>query len=626
MSPKLRLTKFLLMAAVCGFFLSAAQASTYYIDDNGSDSGSGTDLSPWRTLDKVWTVDNSGGDTIIIKNGTYDYAGMEIDGNVPSGSAGAYTVIKAENDGGAVFTLNNALQMRYTSTPLQQYIQIEGFKFSGTYEKRIYGTNIKFLRCAFKGGPSSGNAANTTIGGNDNGANLATYILMEDCWFYGAGGRYKLMVFNTEHVVLRRVTIRDDAGWNDSPNTGNPEACLAWYNSSEGEIQDVVLIDSNLNYYEYTQAFYYIRNTSANPDHVANNVNVRGMVILNSKEMCIRADANGITGVAFSDVATADCQNGMLSYGGSTSINVSVTRYGTTKISMTQSGDFQGGIGHWGSGTVSATNGIVANQSGADFDGVSPTYFDTYNNGSNLGSGTGRQTYNPHTNGWLYPVRIEAASNLLTAGSGGGQMGPKITTKIGTSGTLHGETGYATDTGEALWPWPYEARIKTDFSEIAARNWTASTNTLTEYIWQYFGNTIPASVYGADTSSPTAAGTPTVTSTNTTSLAWSWSAATDNVAVTGYRYDLATDSGFSSLVVTNQDNGNSTTATTSGLNSATQYWIRVRAYDAAGNTGSNSTAGTGTTSTPPSSTVAPELRFGTGGFSAPAGGGWRRLP
>jgi len=69
------------------------------------------------------------------------------------------------------------------------------------------------------------------------------------------------------------------------------------------------------------------------------------------------------------------------------------------------------------------------------------------------------------------------------------------------------------------------------------------------------------------------------------SLALSWTAATDNVGVTGYQLDVSPDDAFSNLVsgYHNKDLGNVTNTLISGLSPATIYYARLRAYDEMGN-------------------------------------------
>jgi uncharacterized protein (TIGR02145 family) len=51
---------------------------------------------------------------------------------------------------------------------------------------------------------------------------------------------------------------------------------------------------------------------------------------------------------------------------------------------------------------------------------------------------------------------------------------------------------------------------------------------------------------------------------------------------TGYYLDVATDSGFTSMILTNHDAGNSSSHPITGLNDLTLYYYRVRAYNSAG--------------------------------------------
>lgn len=99
------------------------------------------------------------------------------------------------------------------------------------------------------------------------------------------------------------------------------------------------------------------------------------------------------------------------------------------------------------------------------------------------------------------------------------------------------------------------------------------------------GNVGPASSVTfrtLDTVPPSAPGVPTVSGITATSAHVSWAAATDNVGVTHYAYQLNGGT-WTSL-------GNVTSTTVSGLQGVTSYTIAVRAYDAAGNAGPSSTA------------------------------------
>ncbi|MEO5823311.1 MAG: DUF4082 domain-containing protein [Vicinamibacteraceae bacterium] len=111
-----------------------------------------------------------------------------------------------------------------------------------------------------------------------------------------------------------------------------------------------------------------------------------------------------------------------------------------------------------------------------------------------------------------------------------------------------------------------------------------------------------AATSSADTTAPTAPATLTATASGSTQIALSWSAATDNVGVTGYRVERCTGSACTAFAEVG-----TTTATiysSTGLTASTKYRFRVRAVDAAGNAGGYSPRRTATTSAS-SDTTAP---------------------
>ena len=111
-----------------------------------------------------------------------------------------------------------------------------------------------------------------------------------------------------------------------------------------------------------------------------------------------------------------------------------------------------------------------------------------------------------------------------------------------------------------------------------------------------------------DTEAPTAPTGPTATALSASAIDVSWTAATDNVGVTGYRVERCQDAGCSSFVEIAQPTG--TSYLDSGLTASTTYRYRVRARDAAGNLGPYSTIVTQTTQAPPPDTQAPTAPAG----------------
>lgn len=480
--------------------VSLSWATTYAISNStGSDSNSCLPASPCNTLKKATSLMVPGdvlkfmGTSSVPQTYSISSDAFNVT-NLSTGSLTTYTTFMAENDGGAIISAD--LAMQDSATPLQSHLIFEGFKFTSTNQKNIYGDHLAFKRCAFKGGPSSGNTVNTAVGGNNNGSNLTRYVLLEDCWWYGAGGRYDLLIFNSENIVTRRTVIRHEGNY--TYDGSDPESGFALYNSSACDILNMNLVDNTTNYtVGWTQPLYFIHNASASPDHVVIGNNITGFAIIGARSVGMRSDATTSSSNAFTDGVVVNSEDFAFSWGSNNNTTATGTRLAAIRHNMSfASAGGAGGFGYFGSGGgITLTNVLVSTYtSGADYNGISPTFFDTFNNGSTA-SGTGRQTYDPSTHGFLYPFRVEAGSSLLTDGTGG-QIGPNIVNKLGADGTFWGEANYNTDTGNALWPWPYETRIKTDLQDTSPGwGFSASTETLTQYEWEILGNSMPTNIY-----------------------------------------------------------------------------------------------------------------------------------
>ncbi|MFZ2650123.1 MAG: hypothetical protein WA210_08445, partial [Burkholderiaceae bacterium] len=195
---------------------------TYYVDANAADdSGNGSLSRPKKYIGSgAALMSSSGGDTLIVKAGTYSNP-LDAIGKLVSGKAGAWNIIRAEVDGTVTITAP-------LNIPLgDHYLQFEGLKWEGPTEKGINGRFVKMLRCAFKDGPATGNTVVLGIG-TSNATPGAQYILVEDSYVYGAGGRYKILVYNSDKVILRRIVARHQDGWSDTK--GDPQAVVSLYN------------------------------------------------------------------------------------------------------------------------------------------------------------------------------------------------------------------------------------------------------------------------------------------------------------------------------------------------------------------------------------------------------------
>jgi uncharacterized repeat protein (TIGR01451 family) len=103
----------------------------------------------------------------------------------------------------------------------------------------------------------------------------------------------------------------------------------------------------------------------------------------------------------------------------------------------------------------------------------------------------------------------------------------------------------------------------------------------------------PAGGGGADTTPPSAPGTLSASAASSMQINLSWGAATDNVAVTGYRVERCSGTSCASFAEVAQPTGTSFNDT--GLAASTPYSYRVRAADAAGNLGAFSNTSSATT-------------------------------
>jgi len=95
-----------------------------------------------------------------------------------------------------------------------------------------------------------------------------------------------------------------------------------------------------------------------------------------------------------------------------------------------------------------------------------------------------------------------------------------------------------------------------------------------------------------DTTPPDVVVLAPATSIGSRSFTANWNPGVDNVAVTGYYLDVALDASFTTYVpgYQNLNVGNVTSYGITGLYPQTQYYYRVRAYDAAGNVSNNTTS------------------------------------
>lgn len=457
------------LALALALFAAPSFAGTYYVNASAADdSGDGSSARPKKYIGSGAALFSGGGNVLIVAPGTYSNSKDDVS-SAPAGSASAYNVIRAATDGTVI------IKSAFGFNSSDHYLQLEGLKWDSSNQKSIQGRYLKFMRCAFKGGPSSGNVVSLLIGTNDRTPG-AQYILLEDSWVYGPGGRYKILVYNSDSIVLRRVVVRHDGGWTYDNN--NPQAGITSYNSNKVRLQNVMVVDSQTGLAGFESNIYLVGNGSSSTP--PGNLKLSGAIVVGGGGNGIAIDDHvAYTNVTIEDSAIWGSSNGGFAANGAAhqaTVNRMLVKSGGTAYSDWES-----------AGRVTVKNSIAYNTSGGAFNAVSGSFNVTYGSGSG-GSAT---SLNPLTNGLKYLPRIEDGSVLKTMGEGGGQVGPQIVKRIGASGALFGDSGYEDVTTANLWPWPNESRIKADFAEVSTRGFAGSSGTLTDYIWGLLGNGNP---------------------------------------------------------------------------------------------------------------------------------------
>lgn len=504
-------------------------SSTYYISPDGDDSYSGvTSTCPVKTFHVAFVHRMSGGDELILLDGTYSLAAgtgfitfndnEDADtncGQPPNGlSLSTMTTIKGKTSGGATVIgvasgdFPQALFLG-RSTAKAYYINVEDIDFRGGGQ--LYNADYCTVKnCGFF------NDFNTNVGAFGIGAGNHTqgnrFNLIEDCWFWGAHQRVLVGNYRADCNVWRRNVIRDSGG-SDSWRTGGGNPCVGFtvYESTGVSVQNMIIVDRALNGGSPYADFASAQHTAGYPQ---SSNEWLGCMSINSDDSGFSLDADSAaenTLKLTNCVAWDDAVNGVNTGGAANDpvlSNITIGQSGVTGMRVQSSkGPITGG----------AIANIISYNSGTyGFNVViQPTYCTVYGSvTSAYYSGgqeckVGARTTDPTSDGTpaslKYPVRIEDGSALKGTGAGGADYGANVMYRYGTDGTRYGEPGYNTLTTNKLWPWPNEALIKADMAIDGARGFCTGNSldgtpqTLTKYIWEYIGNQIPSSIYGITT-------------------------------------------------------------------------------------------------------------------------------
>lgn len=254
----------LLLGASGGYPLGAlTYAATYHVSANGDDSNPGTEVTPWKTVQKAAAVLQPG-DTVLIHDGTYS-------GTVRpavSGTSNAWITYKAYPGHHPVLTSSENITFHIAG---KSYIEVNGLTITGTHP---YGTGIE------PDGPAHHIRILSNIVRDNGESGIGT----------GAGADYLFIEGNTIHGNCRTSPVWQGSGislWQ-----------LGWYDNAPGVhnvIQRNRIYDNRLDAAgTHTDANGIIIDVSGNnpPVRIENNV------IFNNGGRCINIFKSGNTTIS----------------------------------------------------------------------------------------------------------------------------------------------------------------------------------------------------------------------------------------------------------------------------------------------------------------------------------------
>jgi len=496
----------------------AAFGDVFYVSGDGKkNSGSSVpgDWSPSNCFPNLQAAIRlmSPGDEVVVDDGTYYVENGNFINtdkvNIPNGpSRDKFTVIKARHP--LMVRIENRGTLNYYDSFVKlgstsKYIHIDGFicVFSNTnyppYMFYLGGSYCKITNCiAVRKGVADNYCSSFVMAG--------TYNLIEDCAATGHS-RYLFMTGGANSSARYNI-FRRCVGRTDYSDSNQPMAAFCFYGNNSGTstnnmlFQNCIAIDGNqmstgLGQYSFVWGgFYFPKN--------AFQAKLQGCIVLNQDAI-------------YGGFAPLEMKGGELvmenciSWGNKNSsgtiqaLNLRGSGNGIT-IDHCTFGACDAGIGNYNSG--SAGSKILTNTLfwGNKSIGKVGTW----------GISRGNAFYPSEQAFGEKPVLLNSGSIRYILRAEGSTVGAQVIKRYGKPGSFWGEAGYdklQDGTGGQqdldLWPWPNEQRIRAMFRETNNPNSGASPTvndtrrgfcedgqTLTKYIWEYLGNSIPSEIYG----------------------------------------------------------------------------------------------------------------------------------
>lgn len=481
------------------------------------------------------------GGTLVVLDGDYEgqdnhigFSQIGENQQPASGRADAFTTIMAKHPSKAVLKNDAYVRLKYTS-PVS-YVAFKGlFVEDGQIAAVGYGENtsenhkrhhhLKFIRNGVQGD------LHTPFN-----AFRSDDILFENNYAFG-GGRYKFASFEAENIIWRRNVARYDRG----PVHDEPKGTYAVYSTIGGFVSNNLAIDGD--HHEFVVAGELAGEFTTPTTSGPTLAKFRRNIQLNSAFLFGNMDDQaGDSDVEHRDIISWDVKpesRYVMSWGSawfdhmtmgevqprnfadqffnsyhnkSRGITNSILHNfsnGDMFYSLQKEDDHQTvgrSVERFGVDTVN-----ISNFSGA----LDPKSMNEYiaSDINNIMSIDPLRSSNPE-GGLRYLLRAETESNLSSKGLDGGDLGARVMTMLGRSGTLFGDEGFDEETQVAMWPFPMESIIKQKFSQYkytgaiytgdqynrievgtgtlsGARGFAASGESLTNYIWGYLGDVVP---------------------------------------------------------------------------------------------------------------------------------------
>lgn len=491
----------------------------WYLSPTGNDANNGLSSgAPKKTFANVFAAMASG-DQLYLMDGTYSeaaatgiihYNTTEFGVNsaqIPAGiSLSRTTRVKAVNDGAAIIDTGGstdanaaAIFIGRTATA-HNYIEVWGVKCVGGVT--LHNGNYN----SFKNVGCNG-AFNVGTGDHSMGV---TYNLIEDCWAWASAQRIIAINYRANSNTWRRFVFRGD-GCSTAAciAAGAPNVGFTVYESTDVVVMNMIGVDCTLDAAAIAAGNTYADFASAQhagPDFGRNKW--LGCMSVNSAHAAMWFEADATVGTTawtitnFAATCNGNAYAGGLNVGstGATVIN------GITAVNSGVTGD---GIRVAPSSPgTSVTNVLIRGFNRGLNSSLTPQYTSVYGATTAYNQTTptvGVNTANQYSDGTpaslKYPTRIETGSALKDAGASGADIGATVMYCYGASGARVGDAAVETLQADALWPYPNEARIKTEMAASSARGFCTGNSiggtaqSLTKYIWEQLGNEVPADYY-----------------------------------------------------------------------------------------------------------------------------------